>query len=245
MPPITVVSPFFTTSSVVASFLLIGGGVPLPTELLDALIFIETLPSDVMCGVTSRVRAASTNSVLVPSADTVWYGTDWPCEILAALLLTVSTFGVEMIFTWPMVAAADSRRSNCTLLVSLPNDMPVAMPPVVSVGSTVETTPPRDVSTELRLAKLADPSRYDSPHCTPISRVKLEEASTIRASIITCFSGTSSDSRSALIFLMTGSTSTTITLLVRASEETDTSLRYGEDDMALNCFSTSEMLAKL
>ena len=33
MPPITVVSPFFTTSSVVASFLLIGGGEPVPAEL--------------------------------------------------------------------------------------------------------------------------------------------------------------------------------------------------------------------
>ena len=40
--------------------------------LVLLVIFMLTAPSAVMCGVTSRVSAASTNSVLVPSAEVVW-----------------------------------------------------------------------------------------------------------------------------------------------------------------------------
>ena len=76
-----------------------------------------------------------------------------------------------------------------------------------------------------------------------MSRANDDDASTIRASIITCFSGTSSCSSSLRIFLMFGSISTTIILLVRASVDIEASglllLRF------LNWVSISESVEKL
>ncbi|MBF8251337.1 MAG: hypothetical protein HW382_965 [Deltaproteobacteria bacterium] len=68
MPPITVVSPSLTRISVVASLFSMAGVpvAPLNVRLglfLLALIYIDSLPSPVTCGVTVRLRLASTNCV--------------------------------------------------------------------------------------------------------------------------------------------------------------------------------------
>ena len=82
MPPITAVSPSFTIISVDASFLLMLG-VPdalrkEPIEFLLALIFILTLPSGVICGVTMSSSVASINDVCVQEEDVVSNGTESP-----------------------------------------------------------------------------------------------------------------------------------------------------------------------
>ena len=74
----TTVSPSLTNISVVASRVVIVGP-PLTTleksaSFLVAVIFILIKSLGVTCGVTFRVILASTNSVLVPSDDTVSQG---------------------------------------------------------------------------------------------------------------------------------------------------------------------------
>src|SRR3990170_5542172 len=80
IPPMTVVSPSLTRTSVMDSFLFMEGlpslVVKVPIEFLDAFIFIITLPSGVMCGVTVRLRLASTKVVEVPAAEVVSKGID-------------------------------------------------------------------------------------------------------------------------------------------------------------------------
>ena len=81
--------------------------------LFVALIVISTLPSWVMCGVTSSDRRASTKVVFTPGADTWLNGIDTPWLIGAVLLSSVVTFGAEMVFTVPLFSSAESRRLSC------------------------------------------------------------------------------------------------------------------------------------
>ena len=54
---------------------------------MSAVMCRSTLPSEVMCGVTSSERRASTNSVFTPAADTWLNGIDVPWLIFAVCSL--------------------------------------------------------------------------------------------------------------------------------------------------------------
>ncbi len=134
MPPITVVSPFFTRTFVVASFLFMLG-LPaevrkLPMEFLLAFMLIRTLPSGVICGVTVRLRFASMKEVAVPEADEVSNGMDSPCSILASLLFIVIILGLDMVFTWPCCSPAEMRKSS---IIGLAPVLPSMKPNAPSV----------------------------------------------------------------------------------------------------------------
>ena len=79
IPPSTVVAPFATTTSDVASFVVIVG-LPLPSVLAKSAAFFvawiwrNTWSSVVTCGVTVRLSSASINCVAVPSCEVVSYG---------------------------------------------------------------------------------------------------------------------------------------------------------------------------
>src|SRR5690349_14796114 len=115
MPPMTVVSPSFTSTWVLASLRWMAGW-PLEPVLAGsgwlfwALMVIRMLPSWVMWGVTSSDRRASTKVVLAPAEDTWLKGSDTPWLMRAVLLSRVVTLGEEMVFRVPSSSAADRRR---------------------------------------------------------------------------------------------------------------------------------------
>src|SRR5215472_2793861 len=96
--------------------------------LLVALMFIKTLPSEVMCGVTSSWSRASTKVVFTPWADTWLKGIDTPWLMLAFWFWRVVTLGALMVFTVPFDSAAESRRFRLTAPLAEPNVKPSAPP---------------------------------------------------------------------------------------------------------------------
>ena len=77
MPPITTVPPFSTSTSVLTSLTLISRPSAVSVPRLSLLIFTTrmTLPSGVICGVTSSFSVASTNSTAVaPELVACWNG---------------------------------------------------------------------------------------------------------------------------------------------------------------------------
>ena len=70
-----------------------------------------TLPSGVICGVTSSFRLALRNDTAVAPLDVAdWYGSSVPCSISAFLWLAVITRGLETTFPRWSASSADSSR---------------------------------------------------------------------------------------------------------------------------------------
>ena len=115
MPPMTVVSPSFTSTSVSASRFEIEGWPFAPVScglgaLLVALILRRIEPSAETCGVTLSSSFASMKVVFTPEAETCENGIEMPCPIVASLLSMVAIFGAEMVFTTPVFSSAERRR---------------------------------------------------------------------------------------------------------------------------------------
>src|SRR5919198_274049 len=140
MPPMTVVSPSFTSTWVLASFRWMAGWPLAPVLegsgwLFSALIAMRMLPSWVMCGVTSSDRRASTKVVFTPAADTWLKGRDTPWLIFAVLLSRVVTLGAEMVFTVPWFSRAERRRLSATAPPAEPKTKPSAPPEPVPTAA--------------------------------------------------------------------------------------------------------------
>ncbi|MNY02004.1 hypothetical protein D3C86_1345580 [compost metagenome] len=81
----------------------------IPTLSLFTSTSSSTLPSGVICGVTSSFRLALRNCTEVAPLDVAdWYGSSVPCSISALMLLAVTTRGLEMILPLPSASSADS-----------------------------------------------------------------------------------------------------------------------------------------
>src|SRR2546425_13110471 len=115
MPPITVVSPSRTSTSVRASRRLIEGWPFEPVScgfgwLLVALIFIWIDPSCVTCGVTRSSRRASVKLGVTPAGLGCGNGKVTPWLMLAATFLTGATRGEVVVFIGALGSAAAHRR---------------------------------------------------------------------------------------------------------------------------------------
>ena len=118
MPPITIVSPSATSTSLSASRVVMVGfwnTVLSKFALLRvARTFIITELSPVTCGVTASCSAASTNCTVATSCEPpcaateprVVNGMRWPLETIASLLLSVVTRGVPSVRARPLASAA-------------------------------------------------------------------------------------------------------------------------------------------
>ena len=130
-PPITTVSPSLTNMSVLASRVVIVG-MPLTcwvksASFFVAVIFIPMNSLGVTCGVTFKTILASTNSVFVPSADTVATGIFRPLWICASVLSSVAILGLEMILPRPDDSNAESWASRMAPPM-LASENPIAPP---------------------------------------------------------------------------------------------------------------------
>lgn len=105
---------------------------------------IKILPSLVIFGLTSRLKVASANSVLVPWSDTVENGIEIPCSILATELSTVMILGEERIFTLPLSSSAERRTSKSKVPARFPRITPNPPPlpvPIEAGRSTMKPSP--------------------------------------------------------------------------------------------------------
>src|ERR1700687_709360 len=117
MPPITVVSPSLTRTSVLASRRLIDGWPLAPVScglgwLLVALIFIWIEPSWVTCAVTLSSSLASMKVVFTPAAETCEKGIDTPWPMLDSTLSSATTRGDEMVLMGPEVEVGCAARAT-------------------------------------------------------------------------------------------------------------------------------------
>src|SRR5256884_372608 len=144
MPPITVVSPSRTNTSVRASRRLIEGWPFEPVScgfgwLLVALIFIWIDPSCVTCGVTRSSRRASMKEVVTPAALVCENGMLTPWLMLASTLSTVTTRGELMVLMVPLFSAAERRRFRLAAPPALPKTKPRPPPLLRPMGAGMLT----------------------------------------------------------------------------------------------------------
>src|SRR6266446_5797691 len=144
MPPITVVSPSRTSTSVRASRRLIEGWPFEPVScgfgwLLVALIFIWIDPSCVTCGVTRSSRRASMKLVATPAALVCENGMLTPWLMLASTLSTVTTRGELMVLMVPLASAAERRRFRLAAPPALPKTNPRPPPLFRPIGAGMLT----------------------------------------------------------------------------------------------------------
>ena len=130
-PPITVVPPSGTSTSVCMRWVSIPGTPPTAIPVLIVLFSMVTrrmtVPASVICGVIERRKGTETKVVVttaVPAAAcVVWTGICEPLSICAGRLFKAVTRGVATVFASPRVSA---KLSNA-LICALPNS-PVVRP---------------------------------------------------------------------------------------------------------------------
>src|SRR6185295_16900033 len=113
MPPITTVPPFSTRTCVLTCLVLIAkpAVVARPTLSLVMSTSRMTLPSGVICGVTSSLRLALRNcSDVAPLEVATWYGSSSPCSISAFCWSAVMTRGLETTLPLPSASSAEISR---------------------------------------------------------------------------------------------------------------------------------------
>ena len=205
MPPITTISPSAIKSLVAISILLIPGSpeTALFTESLFTWTSNRTFPSPIMLGVTVNFSAASLNEVLAPSAPVAWNCISSPCVIVATWLSNVKTFGLDIVFPSPKDSKAwiSAFKTAEPVLFKIP--IPLVAPAALVVKSvTVSAVPPIAALPSViavfavELAPAIPPTDswplwYAPPNLVPSALSKSESASTINASIKTCFVRTS------------------------------------------------------
>ena len=140
MPPMTVVSPSFTRTSVSASRFEIEGCPLAPVScgfgaLFVALILRRIEPSAETCGVTFSSSFASMKVVFTPDAEVCENGIEMPCPIVASLLSMVAIFGAEIVFTTPEFSRAEMRRFRLKAPPAEPRMRPIAPPAPSPTGA--------------------------------------------------------------------------------------------------------------
>src|SRR3954464_10136624 len=144
MPPMTVVSPSLTSTSVFASRRLIEGWPLAPVScgfgwLLVTFTRIWTEPSCVTCGVTLSSRRASMKVVFTPAALVCAYGIDTPCPMVASTLSRVTARGELIVLMVPLFSAADRRRLSWAAPPALPRTKPMPPPLLRPIGAGMLT----------------------------------------------------------------------------------------------------------
>src|SRR6266481_1733501 len=83
-------------------------------RILDQHV-MKTVPSPVICGVTSSLSTASMNWTEIVLLIVVWMGIFCPCLMIAFSLFWVTTRGLESSFPTPFDSAAVMKKSTAKL----------------------------------------------------------------------------------------------------------------------------------